>query len=140
MKRASYALLALVMAAAISACGSKKEEEPVAEQTVAEAEQALQENAPDAAAQAEEAAKEEAAKEEAAKSQAQPKPEAVPEPASPEESDVIEVASKTPKWPAALHEKTYHYVFEFPNITRDQCLALKNCLAGNQIEYTFKKL
>ena len=76
MKRASYALLALVMAAAISACGSKKEEEPVAEQTVAEAEQALQENAPDAAAQAEEAAKEEAAKEEAAKEEAAAKAEA----------------------------------------------------------------
>ena len=42
MKRASYALLALVMAAAMSACGSKKEEEPVAEQTVAETEQAVQ--------------------------------------------------------------------------------------------------
>ena len=79
------------------------------------------------------------AKEEAAKAQAQPKPEAVPEPASPEESDVIEVASKTPKWPAAV-PKTYHYVFEFPNITREQCLALKNCLDGNLIEYTFKKL
>lgn len=79
------------------------------------------------------------AKEEAAKAQAQPKPEAVPEPASPEERDVIEVASKTPKWPAAV-PKTYHYVFEFPNITREQCLALKNCLDGNQIEYTFKKL
>ena len=46
---------------------------------------------------------------------------------------------KPSKWPTAV-PKTYHYVFEFPNITREQCLALKNCLDGNQIEYTFKKL
>lgn len=86
MKRASYALLALVMAAAMSACGSKKEEEPVAEQTVAEAEQAVRENAPDAAAQAEEAAKEEAAKEEAAKEEAAKEEAAVSEAAEKEQA------------------------------------------------------
>lgn len=55
--------------------------------------------------------------------------------------DGIEVSiPKIPnRWPAAV-PKTYHYVFEFPNITREQCLALKNCLDGNLIEYTFKKL
>lgn len=99
MKRASYALLALVMAAAISACGSKKEEEPVAEQTVAEAEQALQENAPDAAAQAEEAAKEEAAKEEAAKEEAAAgeaaeKEQAAEKPGTEEEQQEAEVIKK----------------------------------------------
>ena len=99
MKRASYALLALVMAAAISACGSKKEEEPVAEQTVAEAEQALQENAPDAAAQAEEAAKEEAAKEEAAKEEAvageaAEKEQAAEKPGTEEEQQEAEVIKK----------------------------------------------
>lgn len=51
----------------------------------------------------------------------------------------VETPKKPFKWPAAV-PKTYHYVFEFPNITREQCLALKNCLAGNLIEYTFKKL
>lgn len=99
MKRASYALLALVMAAAVSACGSKKEEEPVAEQTVAEAEQALQENAPDAAAQAEEAAKEEAAKEEAAKEEAAAgeaaeKEQAAEKPGTEEELQEAEVIKK----------------------------------------------
>ena len=99
MKRASYALLALVMAAAMSACGSKKEEEPVAEQTVAEAEQALQENAPDAAAQAEEAAKEEAAKEEAAKEEAAAgeaaeKEQAAEKPGTEEEQQEAEVIKK----------------------------------------------
>ena len=99
MKRASYALLALVMAAAMSACGSKKEEEPVAEQTVAEAEQALQENAPDAAAQAEEAAKEEAAKEEAAKEEAAAgeaaeKEQAAGKPGTEEEQQEAEVIKK----------------------------------------------
>lgn len=99
MKRASYALLALVMAAAVSACGSKKEEEPVAEQTVAEAEQALQENAPDAAAQAEEAAKEEAAKEEAAKEEAAAgeaaeKEQAAEKPGTEEEQQEAEVIKK----------------------------------------------
>jgi len=98
MKRASYVFLALVMAAAMSACGSKKEEEPQAEQTVAEAEQAAQENAPDAAAQEqakEEAAKEEEkAKEEAAKEAAEKEP-AVEQPEKPgteaetQESEVI---------------------------------------------------
>lgn len=55
--------------------------------------------------------------------------------------DGIEVSiPKIPnRWPSAI-PKTYHYVFEFPNITKEQCLALKNCLDGNQIEYTFKKL
>ena len=55
--------------------------------------------------------------------------------------DGIEVSiPKIPnRWPSAI-PKTYHYVFEFPNITKEQCIALKNCLDSNGIEYTFKKL
>lgn len=52
---------------------------------------------------------------------------------------VVETPKKPFKWPASV-PKTYHYVFEFPDITREQCIALKNCLDGNQIKYTFKKL
>ena len=72
-----------------------------------------------------------------------PAPKAAPDSATEppaDDYDGITVESPKPfKWPAAV-PKTYHYVFEFPNITREQCLALKNCLAGNLIEYTFKKL
>lgn len=66
-------------------------------------------------------------------------PESTTEPPA-DDYDGIAVESPKPfKWPSAV-PKTYHYVFEFPNITREQCVALKNCLAGNLIEYTFKKL
>ena len=66
MKRTSAVLLALIMAAGMTACGSKKEEQPAAaEQTVESAEQAAQDQA------AEEAAKAEAEKEAAAKAEAE---------------------------------------------------------------------
>lgn len=72
-------------------------------------------------------------------SAAETAPESTTEPPV-DDYDGIAVESPKPfKWPAAV-PKTYHYVFEFPNITREQCVALKNCLAGNLIEYTFKKL
>ena len=72
-------------------------------------------------------------------SAAEASPESTTEPPA-DDYDGIAVESPKPfKWPAAV-PKTYHYVFEFPNITREQCLALKDCLAGNLIEYTFKKL
>lgn len=73
-----------------------------------------------------------------------PAPKAAPDSATEPPADdydgiEVETPKKPFKWPAAV-PKTYHYVFEFPNITREQCLALKNCLAGNLIEYTFKML
>ena len=57
-----------------------------------------------------------------------------------EVSDSTAEPANNPKLPSSLPKKTYHYVFEFPNITREQCISLKNCLDGNLIEYTFKKI
>ena len=107
MKKASYLALALIMAAGLSACGSKKEPQPAAEQTaeVAEAqsaEDAAKEAAEKEAAEKEAAAKEAAAKEAAAKEAAEK--EAAAKEAAEKEAAEKEAAEKEAAEPEMIQK------------------------------------